>query len=155
MTTQIPGPSPRNPFAAKMMMKRSIATTLLSLTIAAAPVASFAHHSFAMYDSAKLVTITGTVKDFQWTNPHSVIWVITGGVDGKPEDLWSVELPTSPGNLTRMGWTKHSLKPGDKVAIDVNPLRDGRHGGSLKKVTLLATGEVLAASATPYGAPAK
>ena len=108
-----------------------------------------AHHSFAMYDQTKLVTLNGTVKDFQWTNPHSVIWVICGGVGGRSEDLWTVELPTSPGNLSRLGWSKHSLKPGDKVAVDINPLRDGRHGGSLKKVTLVATGEVLTVGAPP------
>jgi len=78
-----------------------------------------------------------------------VIFVICGGVGGKPEDQWSVELPTSPGNLSRMGWSKHSLKPGDKVNIDINPLRDGHHGGSLKKVTLLATVEVLTVGAPP------
>ena len=122
----------------------------LGLALLATP--SQAHHSFAMYDQSKVVTLNGVVKDFQWTNPHSVIFVITGGLGGKPEDLWSVELSTSPGNLSRMGWSKHSLKPGDKVAIDINPLRDGRHGGSLKKATLLATGEVLTTAAPPAAA---
>jgi len=122
--------------------RRSAMMIVLALTLAGAPAASFAHHSFAMYDPAKLLTLTGTVKDFEWTNPHSRVLLITGGLDGKPEDLWSLELPTSPGNLTRMGWSKHSLKAGDHVAIEINPLRDGRHGGSLKKVTLLASGEV-------------
>jgi len=127
----------------------------LALAFGFAPATSFAHHSFAMYDPAKLVTLTGTVKDFEWTNPHSRVWLITGGLDGKPEDLWSLELPTSPGNLTRMGWSKHSLKSGDRVAIDFNPLRDGRHGGSLKKVTLLATGEVLTTAAPATAQPTK
>ena len=122
----------------------------LGLALLATP--SQAHHSFAMYDQSKVVTLNGVVKDFQWTNPHSVIFVITGGLGGKPEDLWSVELSTSPGNLSRMGWSKHSLKPGDKVAIDINPLRDGHHGGSLKKATLLATGEVLTTAAPPAAA---
>jgi len=135
--------------------RAGVVAILLALAVAGAPAASFAHHSFAMYDPAKLVTLTGTVKDFEWTNPHSRVWLITGGLDGKPEDLWSLELPTSPGNLTRMGWSKHSLKSGDRVAIDINPLRDGRHGGSLKKVTVLATGEVLTTGATPAAPPAK
>ncbi len=135
-------------------MRRLLAIAAFGLTLAFAPAVSFAHHSFAMYDQAKVLTITGTVKEFQWSNPHSLIWLIAGGLDGKPEDLWSVELPTSPGNLTRMGWSKRSLKPGDQVAIELNPLRDGRHGGSLKKVTISATGEVLTATAptpTPPG----
>jgi hypothetical protein len=123
-----------------------------ALGLAAAP--AFAHHSFAMYDQARLVTLNGTVKDFEWTNPHSVIFLITGGMGGKPEDLWSVELPTSPGNLSRLGWSKHSLNAGDKVAIEINPLRDGRHGGSLKKVTVLATGVVLTVASPSANAPA-
>jgi hypothetical protein len=121
----------------------------LAITLIAAGSPARAHHSFAMYDQTRLVTLSGTVKDFQWSNPHSVIFIICGGVGGQPEDPWSVELPTSPGNLSRLGWSKHSIKPGDKVNIDVNPLRDGRHGGSLKKVTLLATGEILTVGAPP------
>ncbi len=102
---------------------------------------SFAHHSFAMFDTTKVVTIDGTVKDFQWTNPHVVLWVLVEAADGKPEE-WTLEL-TSPGNLTRMGWSRRSLTPGDKVAVELNPLRDGAHGGSLRKVTVAATGQVL------------
>ncbi len=133
----------------------AVLAAALFAVLAGAPAAR-AHHSFAMYDQARLVVLNGTIRDFQWTNPHSVIWVITGGVGGKPEDVWSVELPTSPGNLSRLGWSKHSLKPGDKVAIEVNPLRDGHHGGSLKRVTLLATGEVLTVGAPPAAVgPAK
>jgi hypothetical protein len=123
------------------------ASALLLAAIGIAAPAS-AHHSFAMYDPDKLQTITGTVQDFEWTNPHAVIWLVANRPDGQAPDRWSVELPTSPGNLTRMGWTKHSLRPGDRVAIALNPLRDGRHGGSLKKVTLLDTGQVLTASGT-------
>ena len=123
------------------------AGVLVLVTGSFAPPAS-AHHSFAMYDPDKLQTVTGTVQDFEWTNPHAVIWLVASGPDGQAVDRWSVELPTSPGNLTRMGWTKHSLKAGDRVAIALNPLRDGRHGGSLKKVTLLDTGQVLTASGT-------
>jgi hypothetical protein len=123
-------------------MINHFATRAACVALIAAPTLAWAHHSFAMYDPEKVVTITGTVKEFQWTNPHSVIWVVTGG-GAKPTDLWSVELSTSPGNLTRMGWSKHSINPGDRVAVDLNPLRDGRHGGSLKKATLLNTGQVL------------
>jgi hypothetical protein len=113
----------------------------LGLMTVAGPAA--AHHSFAMYDSTKLVTITGTVKDFQWTNPHAILWVYSAPDKNGATELWSFELSTSPGPLSRLGWTKHSINPGDKVAVDINPLRDDQHGGSLKKVTLLATGQVL------------
>jgi len=114
----------------------------VAVAIASAPLAAAAHHSFAMYDQTRIVTLNGTVKDFQWTNPHSVIWVLVPTTGGQA-DLWTVELGTSPGNLNRMGWSKHSINPGDKVAVDINPLRDGRHGGSLKKVVLVDTGKAL------------
>ncbi len=106
---------------------------------------AWAHHSFAMYDSTKLVTIDGTVTNFQWTNPHVLLWVT--GKSGAAEEttLWTVELPTSPGNLSRMGWSKHSLKGGDHVIVEINPLRDGKHGGSFKKATL-DSGKVLLAN---------
>jgi hypothetical protein len=89
------------------------------------------------------VTLTGAVQDFEWTNPHSIVLLVVDGAAGPAAGLWSLELPTSPGNLTRMNWTKRSLKAGDRVSVEVNPLRDGQHGGSLKKVTFLATGQVL------------
>jgi hypothetical protein len=115
-----------------------------------------AHHSFAMYDTTKLVVITGTVKEFQWTNPHALLWVTGSTPDGGPADLWTIELPTSPGNLTRMGWTKHSLGTGDALTVEINPLRDGSHGGSFKKATLAKTGAVLIANPTndPYAGDA-
>jgi hypothetical protein len=127
---------------------RAVALAALSI---AAPAA--AHHSFAMYDAARLVTINGTVKDFQWTNPHPILWVYADPVAGAPPVLWSIELSSSPGPLSRMGWTKHALNPGDKVAVQLNPLRDGGQSGSLKRVTLVATGEVLTASSPAPPAP--
>ncbi|HYP97523.1 MAG TPA: DUF6152 family protein [Polyangiaceae bacterium] len=105
-----------------------------------------AHHSFAMYDSTKLVTIDGKVDNFQWTNPHVLLWVTGSTPSGEAPTLWTVELPTSPGNLKRMGWSKHSLKGGDHVLVELNPLRDGKHGGSFKKATLPASGTVLLAN---------
>jgi hypothetical protein len=114
---------------------------LLGLTGAAVPVQ--AHHSFAMFDPSKQVTIAGTVKEFRWTNPHAAVIVYGHRKDGSDApDLWSVELQ-SPGNLTHIGWTRHSLKPGDKVEILIDPLRDGSHAGSFQKATLVDTGEVL------------
>jgi hypothetical protein len=107
----------------------------------ALPAVSSAHHSFAMFDATKIVTLKGVVKEFQWTNPHVVIWVYAAQPSGPPE-LWSVEL-TSPGNLTRQGWTREQFKPGDTVTVEINPLRDGGHGGGFKQITNLATGQVL------------
>src|SRR4051812_4522012 len=116
------------------------------------PRAALAHHSFAMYDSTKLVTIDGSVTNFQWTNPHVLLWVTGTAAAGEAPTLWTIELPTSPGNLGRMGWSKHSLKAGDRVLVELNPLRDGKHGGSFKKATIAATGKVLLANPVSKGA---
>jgi uncharacterized protein DUF6152 len=97
---------------------------------------AWAHHSFAMFDQNRQVSIAGTVRDFQWTNPHAYIELEAG--DGK---LWSVEL-NSPNNLVRQGWKRTALKPGDKVTVVLNPLRDGKTGGLFNAVTL-PSGQVL------------
>ncbi len=129
-----------------MSSVRSIALCLALLALMMLPRTSLAHHSFAMYDSEKLLQLEGTIKEFQWTNPHAIVWVNGSTTPGTPAELWTVELPTSPGNLARMGWKRSSLSPGDHVVIEINPLRDGRHGGSFKKATLTATGTVLVAT---------
>jgi hypothetical protein len=124
-------------------MKHRITATLclFGLLSLAAPVA-LAHHSFSMYDLAKSVTLNGAVKNFQWTNPHIIIWVNAEPSGGGEPQLWAVET-SSPGLLTRAGWTRRSLQPGDKVVIEIAPLRDGSRGGAMKKVTVGATGKVL------------
>jgi hypothetical protein len=126
-----------------MTRLQKIASGVAILAGIAAPLASGeAHHSFAMFDPANPKTITGTVKEFEWTNPHVVLWVYSAAKEGETPELWNVEL-TSPGNLTRIGWTRHSLNPGDKVAVEIAPLRDGTHGGGFRKVTLTDTGQEL------------
>ncbi len=112
---------------------------LTALTALALPAS--AHHSFAMFDFTKTVTITGTVKEFQWTNPHVVVWVNVEGKDPNKPEVWWLEM-TSPGNLTRTGWNRKALSAGDKVVVELNPLRNGDLGGALVKVTLSATGQV-------------
>jgi Family of unknown function (DUF6152) len=119
-----------------------------AIVLVAAAAASWpadAHHSFAVYDRTKTLTLKGTVKTFQWTNPHSVVWVLVQPEAGGEPQEWSFET-TSPGVLTRAGWTRNSIKPGDRVAVEFNPLRDGSHGGGLNSVTLLDTGQKLSAS---------
>ncbi len=96
--------------------------------------AAFAHHSFAMFDQSRQLPLSGTVKEFQWTNPHSFIELDVLRSDGTT-DLWHVEL-NSPNNLKRQGWRSGSLKPGDKVMVVINPLRDGQHGGLFLYITL-------------------
>jgi hypothetical protein len=118
-------------------------SALLAATLL--PVLAAAHHSFAMFDYAKTVTLTGTVKTFQWTSPHVTLWVLARNDPAADEQLWSVEL-TGPGNLARAGWDKRTLKSGDKVVVMVAPLRDGRPGGGFKQVTLVETGQVFKGS---------
>jgi hypothetical protein len=93
-----------------------------------------AHHSFAMFDSANKTTITGTVTRFEWTNPHVFIEIDVPGSNGETKH-WSVELG-SPSILQRSGWKFSDVKPGEKVTAIVNPLRDGRPGGMLYRLTL-------------------
>jgi hypothetical protein len=113
----------------------------LAATLAPALPAS-AHHSFAMYEPTKKLTFKGTIKSFVWTNPHVVVSILVQPDDGGAAQEWALET-TSPGVLTRAGWTRQSLKPGDRVSVTLSPLRDGSHGGSLDSVTLLDTGQTL------------
>lgn len=106
---------------------------------------ALAHHSFAMFDFNNTVTFNGTVKEFRWTNPHVILLVAEAPKAGAAEQVWSMEL-TSPGNLTRLGWSRRSFKPGDRITLEFNPLRDGKHGGAFKKATLLDTGQVLSSN---------
>jgi len=124
-----------------LFFKKELLFSLVALA-AAGPRAQ-AHHSFAMYDPSVTIHLDGTVKEFQWTNPHALLWVVGVTSPGADPALWTIELPTSPGNLSRLGWTKHSLSPGDRVVVELNPLRDGQHGGSFRKMTFVATGQVL------------
>jgi hypothetical protein len=123
------------------LTQRFSAGVILAAAMGAAPPAG-AHHSFAMYEPTKTLTFKGTIKSFQWTNPHVVVWFLVQPEGGGAAQEWSLET-TSPGVLTRNGWTRQSLKAGDRVSVTLSPLRDGSHGGSLNSVTLLDTGQTL------------
>ena len=88
-----------------------------------------------MYDSSRLVTIIGTVKAFNWVNPHISVDVLADAKDGAPATLWSIAA-SSPGVMTRSGWSKAALQAGDRVTIEFNPLKDGGLGGNIKKAVL-------------------
>jgi hypothetical protein len=124
-----------------MGFRKSGAAVLLTLgawSALAGP--SSAHHSFAMFDRTHEMVLEGTVREFQWTNPHSWIELDVrnekGGID-----VYNVEM-NSPNNLTRQGWKSTSLKAGDKVTVTLNPTRDGTKGGLFVSV-LLADGRIL------------
>jgi hypothetical protein len=112
-------------------MRRLLTVLTLALTGGSAAIA---HHSTAMFDMSKTVTVQGTIEAFEWTNPHSWIWLNVPNSEGGM-DRYGIE-GMSPNYLSRVGWTRKALNPGDKVSIDINPLRDGRKGGFCVAVTL-------------------
>jgi hypothetical protein len=95
---------------------------------------AFAHHSFAMFDANQKMTLSGTVKEFQWVNPHAWIYVMVPGQDGQLEQ-WAIEMG-GPGQLARQGFTPKTLAPGMNVELTVHPLRDGTNGGQFMALTL-------------------
>lgn len=103
----------------------------VALTLAGG--AAHAHHSFAMFDMAKEVTVNGTVKQFQWTNPHAYIQVVAKDSAGRDVE-WSMEMG-APMYLYARGWRPSSLKAGMRVSVTLNPLRNGKPGGVVREVT--------------------
>ena len=103
------------------VMTAGLAATLVTTV----PVPALAHHSFAaFFDPTKTVSITGTVTDFRFTNPHGTITLEVKGEDGKVH-VWKAETD-APVVLMRRGWRKSSLKPGDIVTLTGWPSRDGK-----------------------------
>jgi hypothetical protein len=94
---------------------------------------AFAHHSFAMFDAAQKTELKGTVKQFQWTNPHSWLLLMVADDEGRL-DQWAIEL-VGPSGLARRGWVPKTLAPGMDVTVTIHPLRDGTHGGQFMTVT--------------------
>jgi hypothetical protein len=120
---------------------------LAALAVALASPA-LAHHSAAMFDHDKKVTLQGTVKEFQYTNPHSWLQVMVPGPNGQQTE-WGFEAE-GPSTLLRAGIKAKSFMPGDKVTVVANPMKDGRPAGALITVTK-ADGTVF--SPRPSGPP--
>jgi hypothetical protein len=115
------------------MRRQLVAWTAGAAFVASAGVA-LAHHSFAMFDADQKMTLAGTVKEFQWTNPHAWIFVMVPSQDGQLEQ-WAIELG-GPNNLARQGWAPKTLTPGMDVKLVIHPLRDGTNGGQFIGITL-------------------
>jgi hypothetical protein len=97
---------------------------------------AMAHLSTAEFDYSKNRSLAGTVVEVQWMNPHSFIEVLVpAGASGSTPQRWSIEIG-SPNINTRMGWKKTTVKPGDKVSMEVAPTRDGKPRGTLRVLTL-------------------
>jgi hypothetical protein len=111
-------------------------TVALSAGVALAMYAipASAHHSFAMFDADQTTTLEGTVKEFQWTNPHA--WItLTVAKQGEADQQWAIEMG-GPSGLARQGWRPKSLTPGMPVKVTIHPLRDGSNGGQFMDATL-------------------
>ena len=93
------------------------------------PFAAHAHHSPAMFDGSKQLTLTGTVREFQWTNPHSYIQLIVKSDDGAEQE-WSLEMGANV-YLYNLGWRPSTVKAGDTLTVTVVPMRNGKPGGLL------------------------
>jgi hypothetical protein len=111
--------------------KTLIAVAALCIAGVAAP--ALAHHSFAMFALQEEKSLTGTVEKFEWTNPHTFIWLTVA--KGGATERWGIE-GMSPNFLERRGWSKKTLAIGDKVTLTFHPLKDGSAGGSFVKVML-------------------
>lgn len=112
--------------------RRFIRWMMLVCLFGAAP--SMAHHSTAMYDYRNTKVLSGTVKEFRWTNPHMFIRLVVSDAQGESVE-WNVECGT-PNINARHGWKPSDIEPGDQLTMEINPLRDGSLGATLKWVRL-------------------
>ena len=121
------------------------------MTVAlAAP--AVAHHSFAMFDAEQTVTLQGTVKEFEWTNPHSWLHIMVSDAATGQQGVWALEL-SSPARLKRMGMSADSVKPGDAISVTFHPLKDGARGGQFLQAVLPDGKQIIRANAGDENAP--
>ena len=122
---------------------------LIAVTVAVFAIQAQAHHSFAMFDSDKTITVAGTLKEFEYTNPHC--WLHVTAVDPVTNRTvdWAFEMG-STGQIGAQGWKADTVKPGDNITIQAHPMKDGSRGGQYQSATL-ADGRTLgpAANANP------
>ena len=114
------------------MTLKTIGLAAVAVSLLAVP--ALAHHSFAMFDADKTVEMTGTVKDLEWTNPHSWLQVEVTDDKGKASE-WGLEMG-APATLARQGWKPKTVVAGDKVTVRLHPLKDGSSGGQFVSVVL-------------------
>ncbi len=114
------------------MNKRAIYFLLVAFVLFAAPGQVLAHHGSSNYDSSKTISVKGTVTEFLFINPHSVIHLESKGDKGNTEQ-WFVEAD-SPNNLARAGWKRDSVKPGDLITIEGIRAKDGSKVMFLRRV---------------------
>ena len=131
-------------------MKYSVRVAAVLLAAGSFPL--LAHHSFAMFDQTREVTLKGKVVDFQWTNPHAFIHIEVPATSGSGTEVWEIEL-NSPNNLKRQGWSSTAIKAGDPITLLANPLRDTTKKGGLFIKLTRADGSVLGEATRAGGGP--
>lgn len=114
------------------MRNERVTSVALTVSFFLISIPLFAHHGASEYDMTKIVTLTGTVKELQFVNPHSLL-TFTVKDDGGKAMEWEGELP-SPNLLSRRGWSRSTLKPGDQVTIIGSPAKNGEKGMQIKKL---------------------
>lgn len=114
------------------MSLKALCVAGLAASILAVP--ALAHHSTAMFDQTKVTYLTGTVKQFEWINPHVWLHLTIANASGQPA-TWSFE-GGSPVQLAQLGWKPENFHVGAKVAIGFRPMKDGSRGGQIMNVTL-------------------
>lgn len=117
-------------------MNRLGFSLLGAAALAAAAAPALAHHSYAAFDRAKTVELKGVVQSWEWTNPHTWLTVVVADPSKKGAIKAYALEGLSPGSLRSRGWTRMMLKPGDQVAVTMNPRRDGTNGGTVVSLTL-------------------
>ncbi len=111
---------------------RRILPVIAAATLAFGAAGASAHHSFAVFfDDQKAVSVTGVVKDFQFANPHGVVTFVSDA--GGHEEVWRAET-NAPVILHRLGWSRDSLKTGDKITVEGWPARDGTNYMRMRRV---------------------
>lgn len=118
-----------------MASSKALVRICLAGGMLAASPSAVAHHSPAMFDGQRTVTLSGTVRQFQWTNPHCYIQLVVTDERGAARE-WSLEMG-APIYLYNRGWRPSTLKAGDRIRVTASPLRNGNDGGLVQEVTSL------------------
>jgi phage-related protein len=112
----------------RTVVVRCIRVLIGTLALSAVPVLVSAHHSSAMFDQSRSLTLKGAIKEFRWTNPHVLIQLLVEGSEGQQAEEWSIEMD-SPESLARGGWRPDMLRTDDTVTLVIQPRRDNTNGG--------------------------
>src|SRR6476469_8447404 len=135
-----------------MRTKLGVVIAACALVLAAKPL--MAHHSFAAeFDANKPFKMTGTVTKVEWMNPHTYFYIDVADEKGGKVTNWGMEMG-SPNGLMRAGWTRNTMKVGDKVTVEGSLAKDGSHTGNARAVTLAESGQRLFAASSQGSAAA-